>query len=267
MPLRPVGRSICVMSAVTTAREPEADAGQEHLHLLGRGVLGLVEDDEAAVERAPPHERQRRHLDRAPLEQALGALGLDHVVEGVVQRAQVGVDLGHEVAGQEPEALTGLDRRAGEDDAVDLLGLEGLHRHGHRQPRLAGAGGPDAEGDDVVADGVDVALLAARLGAHAAAPGRPQHLGGEHLGRTLVGAHHLDGASHARRLEALALLEQQHQLLEQMADAVGLVAGRWRSRCPGRGSRRRRRPPRRLAATRRADRGDRPSGGCPERRS
>ena len=54
---------------------PEADAGEEHLHLFGRRVLGLVQDDEAAVEGPAPHERQRRHLDRAPFEQPLGALG------------------------------------------------------------------------------------------------------------------------------------------------------------------------------------------------
>ena len=47
----------------------EPDAGQEHLHLLGRGVLRLVEDDEAGVERAAPHERQRRDLDRLALEE------------------------------------------------------------------------------------------------------------------------------------------------------------------------------------------------------
>ena len=110
----------------------EADAGEEHLHLLGRGVLRLVEDDEAVVERAAAHERQRRDLDRAPLEQALRALGLDHVVERVVERAQVGVDLGHEVAGQEAEPLARLDRGPGEDDAVDLLGLQRLHRHAPR---------------------------------------------------------------------------------------------------------------------------------------
>ena len=41
----------------------EPDAGQEHLHLLGRGVLGLVQDDERVVERPTPHEGERRHLD------------------------------------------------------------------------------------------------------------------------------------------------------------------------------------------------------------
>ena len=40
-------------------------------------------------------------------------LGPDHVVEGVVEGPQVRIDLRHEVAGQEPEALAGLDRRAG----------------------------------------------------------------------------------------------------------------------------------------------------------
>ena len=80
----------------------EADAGQEHLHLLGAGVLGLVEDDEAVVERAAAHEGERGHLDGAPVDQALGPLGLEQVVEGVVERPEVGVDLGHHVAGQEP---------------------------------------------------------------------------------------------------------------------------------------------------------------------
>ena len=43
----------------------EAEAREEHLHLLGRGVLRLVEDDERVVQRAPAHERERRDLDDA----------------------------------------------------------------------------------------------------------------------------------------------------------------------------------------------------------
>src|SRR5262245_23171367 len=35
----------------------EPEPGQEHLHLLGARVLGLVEDDERVVERAAAHER------------------------------------------------------------------------------------------------------------------------------------------------------------------------------------------------------------------
>ena len=52
----------------------------------------------------PRARRRRRDLDGAALEQPLGALGLDHVVERVVERAQVGVDLGGQVAQEEPGA-------------------------------------------------------------------------------------------------------------------------------------------------------------------
>ena len=42
----------------------------------------------------------------------------------VVERAQVGVDLVAQGAGQEAEVLAGLHRRTGQDDAVDLLVLQ-----------------------------------------------------------------------------------------------------------------------------------------------
>jgi hypothetical protein len=41
----------------------DADAGEEHLHLLGRGVLRFVEDDEGVVQRAAAHVGQRRDFD------------------------------------------------------------------------------------------------------------------------------------------------------------------------------------------------------------
>ena len=221
----------------------EADAGEEHLHLLGRRVLRLVEDDEAVVERAAAHERERRHLDRLALEQPLRALGLDHVVERVVERAQVRVDLGHQVAGQEAEPLAGLDRRAGEDDALDLLGLQRLHGHRHRQPALAGAGRADAEGDDVVARwrrrSASGRLVLGRTG-RPLAP-RSTSAVSTSLG-PLVGVDHVDrcGATLAAS-SALALLQQHDQLLEQAADLLGLVAvdgdlvaAHVDRRCPGR---------------------------------
>jgi hypothetical protein len=51
----------------------DADAGQEHLHLLRRRVLRLVEDDEGVVQRAPAHVGQRRDLD-APRSKSLATL-------------------------------------------------------------------------------------------------------------------------------------------------------------------------------------------------
>ena len=108
---------------------------------------------------------------------------------------------------------------------LDLLGLECLHRHGHREPALAGAGGPDHERDHVVADGIDVALLAARLRPDGAAPRPSQHLGGQHLRRALVGIDHVDRAAHDRGVDRMALLQQQHELLEQPADDLRVFAG------------------------------------------
>ena len=59
---------------------PEAQARQEHLHLLGARVLGLVEDHERVVQRAPAHERERRDLDHAALEVPGDLLRVHHVV-------------------------------------------------------------------------------------------------------------------------------------------------------------------------------------------
>ena len=135
--------------------------------------------------RPAPHECQGGDLDRAPLHQAGDGLGLEHVVEGVVEGAQVGVDLGDDVAGQEPQPLPRLHRRSGEDDPVDLLGLEGLDGQRHGQVALAGAGRADPEGDDLAPDGVDVALLTRRLGPDRLAA--PQDGGVEDVGGALVG--------------------------------------------------------------------------------
>ena len=93
----------------------------------------------------------------------LEPLGVEHVVERVVERAQVRIDLLLERAGQEAEPLAGLDRGAGEDDAPDLLVEQRAHRQRHREVGLAGAGGADGEHDVVRADEVDVLLLGGAL--------------------------------------------------------------------------------------------------------
>ncbi len=159
-----------------------------------------------------------------PVEQTLGSLRLEDVVQGVVERAQVGIDLRHQIAGKEPQALPGLDRRPGEDDPVDLVGLQGLDGESDGQVRLSRAGGPHAERDDVAGDGVRVALLARRLRPDGLAPGRPHHLGGEDFGRAHILLDHVDGPSHLGRVESLARLEQEYELLEELPDAFGLVA-------------------------------------------
>ena len=77
-------------------------------------------------------------------------------MECVIQRAQVGIDLVVERARQEAEPLAGLDRGAGQDDPIDLLGLQRRDGLGHREIGLAGARRPDAEDDRVRVDGIDI---------------------------------------------------------------------------------------------------------------
>ncbi len=171
---------------------PEAQPGEEHLHLLPAGVLGLVQDDEAVVQRPAPHIGQGGHLDVSPLHVLLIRLRPQHIKQRVVQGAQVGVYLGLQVPRQEAQPLPGLHRGAGEDDPVHLLLPEGRHRRRHRQIGLARPGGAYADGDGVVFDGVHILLLADGLGLDGLA------LGGD--------AHHVPG-----ELGDLPLVPRPHQ--------------------------------------------------------
>jgi hypothetical protein len=137
------------------------------------------------VQRAAAHEGQRRHLDDVALEVGRDLLGIDHVVQRVEQRPQVRVDLRHEVARQEAEALARLDGRAREDDPVDLAPRQRGGGHRHREEGLAGAGGADAERDRVAADRVDVALLVDGLRGDLRRPVTPHHVL-QDLGRRVV---------------------------------------------------------------------------------
>ncbi len=203
----------------------EADTREEHLHLLRRRVLGLVEDDEGVIEGPPAHEGQRRHLDGAVGDETLGALGADHVVERVIQRAQVRIDLGHEVAREKPEVLAGLDGRARQHDALHLSTVQRLHGLGHREVALAGTGRADAEGDDRGVDGVGVALLTGRRGTHGLALGAAHDLVAQDLARPQVVLDHVDGARDLGRVERLPALQHQHQLVEESQHLGGVGTG------------------------------------------
>ena len=135
------------------------EAGEGHEHLLAGGVLGLVEDDEGTGEGAATHEGERCDLDDSLIEVALGFLGVEHVVDCVVERAEVGGYLFLEVSGEETERLARLDGGAGEDDAVDGALFQHVQAHGHGQVGLAGARGAEAECDIVFLYGPDVGEL------------------------------------------------------------------------------------------------------------
>src|ERR687891_454405 len=200
----------------------EAQPGQEHLHLLRRRVLRLVQDDEGVVERPPPHERERRDLDRAPLHVRGQAVGVEHVVERVEQRTEVGVDLREHVPRKEAEALSRLDRGPREDDPAHLAVGERRDGQRHREVRLAGAGRSDAEGDRSRPDGVDVALLVDRLGCDLLAAVAPDDVL-EHLARILGGVERGEDRVDGARPDRVAAFHELDELVHHQARRVDLA--------------------------------------------
>src|SRR4028119_712045 len=136
----------------------EPEARQEHLHLLGGGVLGFIQDDERVVQGPTPHKRQRRDLDYTPLQVPLELGRVHHLVERVVERPEVRVDLGHHVPWQETERLTRLDRGPRQDDPRHLPTVQSPDRQRDRKVRLARTCGPYAEYHLVVPHRVRVGL-------------------------------------------------------------------------------------------------------------
>ena len=139
----------------------ETDAGQEHFHLLGAGVLCFVQDDKALAQRPPAHERQWRHFDNTFFHQPGDPLKTQHFIKGVVHRPQIGVDLLHQVPGQEPEPLARFHRRSDQDDPANLFLLQRFDSARHRQVGLARAGRTDAKSQVAVAHVMQVGELVA----------------------------------------------------------------------------------------------------------
>lgn len=102
-----------------------ADTRQEHLQLEVGRVLRLVQDDERIVQRPAAHISQGRDFDHPGAHIIAQLVGGYHVIQRIVQRAQVRIDLFFQIARQKTKAFTGLDGRAGEDDLFDHLVLQG----------------------------------------------------------------------------------------------------------------------------------------------
>ena len=158
--------------AVDHHPRPLAEAGQEHLHLHRGRVLRLVEKDRGLGERPPAHERERRDLDHAGLKAAFDHPPVHEVVERVIDRAQVGIDLVAHVAGQEAEPLAGLDRGARQHQPLDQTLLEERDGMADRKPGLAGAGGTFGEHQLMLAQRSEIVILGGAAGANDAALAR-----------------------------------------------------------------------------------------------
>ncbi len=89
-----------------------AETGEEHLHLQRRGILGFIEDHEGLGQGAPAHEGERCNLDLARRQPTLHLFRGQHVIQGIIERPQIGIDLLAHVARQKAEPLACLHRRS-----------------------------------------------------------------------------------------------------------------------------------------------------------
>ena len=91
----------------------KTDTGQEHLHLGRRGILCLIQDDVGIVEGTSPHVCQRRYLDQSLLLVMQKALRSHDLVQGIIKRPQIRVDLALQVTRQKSQLLASLNSRPG----------------------------------------------------------------------------------------------------------------------------------------------------------
>ncbi|VVT12160.1 hypothetical protein ERY430_60200 [Erythrobacter sp. EC-HK427] len=156
-----------------------AEAGEEHLHLFLRGVLRFVENDEGIGQCPPAHKGDGGDFDFAAGQPPLDLFGRHRIIQRIVERPQVRIDLLLHVAGQEAELFARLHRRAREDQALHRTGDQLADRLRHRQIGLARACRTERE------DHVAAGELAHIVGLHRAARRDRLLAGADHDRRSL----------------------------------------------------------------------------------
>ena len=195
----PFGRSTWLGSPVTIMRLFSPRAGSRTSSSASRWRSAPRRGSPRTFpQRAPAHEGERRDLDLTALQRTLDDAGVHQVVERVVDRAQIGIDLFAHVAGAS-KPFAGFHCRPRQDTAVDFLALEHLYGLRDRQPGLAGAGRSGAEHQRVAFERANIAVLR----------------GGARPHRTLAQIDFLEGRSRARRI-----VVEQRALRDRLPDGA-----------------------------------------------
>ena len=97
----------------------------KHFHLLRCRVLGFIENHERIVQGTSAHERDGSNFDDVLFQIAIDFFWIEHVVQSVIERPQVRVNLVLESARKKSQPLAGFHRRTRQDDTVHTLGQQG----------------------------------------------------------------------------------------------------------------------------------------------
>ena len=142
----------------------EADPGQEHLHLGRCGILCLIQDDEGIIQCTSPHIGKRGNLDE-PLLHVFGKAVCAHdLIQCVIKRTQIGIDLALEIARKESQLLACLNGGSGKNDPGNFLIAKSSYCHSHGKIGFAGSGRSHAEHDHLLTDLFHIILLSESLG-------------------------------------------------------------------------------------------------------
>src|SRR5688572_31587802 len=136
---------------------------EKHFHLRVGRVLSFIQDDECVAERSAAHVRQRSDLDHTRLECLLHALRRHHLVERVVKRPQVRIDLRLQVSRKKTEALACFDSGTRENYSAHALAGESVNCCGNSQVSLSRSRRPDADDNVVGEDELQIDRKSTRL--------------------------------------------------------------------------------------------------------
>ena len=84
--------------------------------------MRLVENNERIVQRSPAHEGNRSNLDDILLQISVDLFGIEHVVQGVVQGTEIGIDLVLKRPREKSQALSRLHGRTRQNNSIHALG-------------------------------------------------------------------------------------------------------------------------------------------------
>ena len=165
------GRS-CEGSPVTIMREPSPRRVRNIFICIEVAFCASSSRTQALRQRAPAHEGERRDFNHAGLHPALDHARVHEVMQPVVDRAQIGIDLFAHVAGQKAKALASFDGGARQDQALDHALFQQRHRMTDREPGLACASGTFGENQLMALQRAQIEILRSVAGAHRAALAR-----------------------------------------------------------------------------------------------
>ena len=125
--------------------------------------MRLIQNNVGIVQRTSSHVSQRRHFNQTFF--CIVKIGFrpHDLIQGIVQRAKVGVNLTLEISRQKSQLFSCLNSRTGQDNPPYFAVFKGLDRHRHGKIRLSRTSRSDSKYNHFLADLIHILFLSYRL--------------------------------------------------------------------------------------------------------